>query len=284
MVRFSISEFSTYRWSLEQEVTELSRRGIQNIGVWRAKYSDFDSDYATDLLYLNDLRVSSLSWAGGFTGSCGMSHEQAIEDGIAAIRTAARIGAECLIVHPGNRGNHTRRHCRRLFSKAIERMLPAAADFGVTLAMEAMSRQNSSAWTVFDSEEEALSFACDYLPQELGIVLDLFHIGNNSAVFEAVPSIIPRIALVQLADRSEHDSRSCRCRPGTGNLPVQTWFNMLEDNGYRGLYEIEVFGPLYGALRYRQLLDDCAQSFRLLKSRNLTHHRASATQSSANLD
>ena len=79
MVRFSISEFSTYRWSLEQEVKELSRRGIQNIGVWRAKYSDYDPDYAADLLYLNDLRVSSLSWAGGFTGSCGMSHEQAID-------------------------------------------------------------------------------------------------------------------------------------------------------------------------------------------------------------
>ncbi len=277
MVRFSISEFSTYRWSLEQEVKELSRRGIQNIGVWRAKYSDYDPDYAADLLYLNDLRVSSLSWAGGFTGSCGMSHEQAIEDGIQAIRTAAKMGAECLIVHPGNRNNHTRRHSRRLFSQAIERMLPAAADFGVTLALEVMSRQQAHSWTVFDSEEEALSFACDYLPQELGIVLDLFHVGNNSQIFEKIPEVLPRIALVQISDQCEHHSAACRCRPGTGVIPIQKWFNRLEDNGYRGLYEVEIFGPLFGSLRYRQLLDDSAECFRKLQSRNLKHPSTSAT-------
>ena len=269
MVRLSISEFSTYRWSLEQEVIELSRRGIQNIGVWRAKYSDFDSDFAADLLYLNDLRVSSLSWAGGFTGSCGMSHEQAIDDGIAAIRTAAKIGAECLIIHPGGRGCHTRRHSRRLFSSAIDRMQPAAADFGVTLAMEIMSRQDSSPWTIFDSAEEALAFSNDYLPRELGIVLDLYHVGTNAAIFHAVPDIVSRLALVQLADRTRHNAKPCRSHPGTGVLPLQDWFNALEDQGYRGLYEIEVFGPLYGARRYRQLLDDSAECFRQLTSRNL---------------
>lgn len=277
MIRLSISEFSTYRWSLEQEVTELSRRGIQNIGVWRAKYSDFDSDYATDLLYLNDLRVSSLSWAGGFTGSCGMSHEQAIEDGMTAIRTAAKIGAECLIVHPGSRGNHTRRHSRRLFSKALERLLPMATDFGVTLAMEIMCRKRANPWTVFDSAEESLSFASEYLPQELGIVLDLFFTGTNSAIFESIPQIVPRLALVQLSDRKDHRAEVCRSRPGTGVLPVQKWFNSLEDNGYRGMYEMEVFGPLYGPLKYRQLLDDSADCYRRLQSGNLTNHRASAT-------
>lgn len=276
MVRLSISEFSTYRWSLEQEVRELSRRGIQNIGIWRAKYSDFDSDHAADLLYLNDLRVSSLSWAGGFTGSCGMSHEQAIEDGIAAIRTAAKIGAECLIVHPGSRGGHTHRHCRRLFSSAIERMLPVATDFGVTLAMEIMSRERANAWTVFDSHEEALAYASDYVPQELGIVLDLYHVGHHTKILDSIPGIAPRVALVQLSDRTEHLSQVCRCRPGTGSLPVQKWFNALEDSGYRGLYEFEVFGPLFGALRYRQLLDDSTACFRQLMQRNLRTQSASS--------
>lgn len=276
MVRFSVSEFSTYRWSLEEEVKELSRRGIQNIGIWRTKYSDYDSDHAADLLYLNDLRVSSLSWAGGFTGSCGMSHEQAIDDGISAVRTAAKIGAECLIVHPGNRNNHTRRHSRRLLTQAIERMLPAAADFGVTLALEVMTRQQANAWTLFDTADEAVGFACEYLPQELGVVLDLFHVGNNTSIFEKIPELLPRIALVQLSDRTTQDPTAKRCKPGSGSIPIQRWFNQLEDNGYRGLYEVEVFGPHYGPTRYRQLLDDSADCFRKLQSRNLNYRSTSA--------
>ena len=52
-------------------------------------------------------------------------------------------------------------------------------------------------------------------------------------------------------------------------MPVQSWFNALEDHGYRGQYEMEVYGPLYGALRYRQLLDDSTDCFRKLNSRSL---------------
>jgi len=269
MVRFSISQFSTYRWTLEQEVLEFGRRGIQNIGIWRAKFSDLDSDYAADLLYQNDLSVSSLSWAGGFTGTCGMSHEEAIEDGISAIRTAAKIGADCLIVHPGARGGHTRRHCRRLFAKAIERMLPVATDFGVTLSVEIMSRKAQDKWTVFDHQNEAVAFVQEYLPRELGMVLDLFHVGDNGEIFDSIPELADRVNLVQLSDRISHAKQPCRCRPGSGDLSVQKWFNKLEENGFDGLYEFEVFGPLFGALRYRQLLDDSAECFRQLKSGSL---------------
>ena len=50
MSRLAISEFSTYRWSLEEEIQELSRRGIREIGIWRTKLSDVDIDFAADAL------------------------------------------------------------------------------------------------------------------------------------------------------------------------------------------------------------------------------------------
>ncbi len=275
MVRFSISEFSTYRWSLEQEVKELSRRGIQNIGIWRTKFADYDLEYAADLLYLNDLKVSSLSWAGGFTGGCGMSHDFAIEDGIAAIRTAAKIGADCLIVHPGRRNGHTRRHACRLFSLAIEQMIPVASDFGVTLTMEVMGREEADQWTVFDTQMEAVDFACQYSPNELGLVVDLFHTGTNPLIYERISNLISRVALVQISDRITKGDTAYRCQPGTGELPVQQWYNMLEDNGYRGMYEMELFGPNFGELRYRHMLDQSAECFRRLESRKL-HTTASS--------
>ena len=265
MTRLSISEFSTYRWSLEREITELSRRGIQNIGIWRTKFSDLDADIAADMLYSNDLHVSSLSWAGGFTGSCGMSHEHAIEDAVQAIRTAAQIGADCLIVHPGNRGGHTRRHSRRLFESAVERLLPIANDFGVKLAMELMCRTESPDWTVFDSFGQAMEFASHFRANPLGLVLELYHVGSDTAVFENLQQLMPRLTLVQLSDRIHHLERPCRCQPGDGSLPLQTWFNQLENLGYSGIYEIEVHGPLLGEERYRQMLDQSIASLDRLR-------------------
>lgn len=269
MMGLSISEFSTYRWSLEKEIEEYSRRGIQSIGLWRSKLSDLDIEYATDLLYLNDLKVSSLSWAGGFTGACGMSHEEAIEDGLSAIRTAARIGAECLILHPGNRHGHTRNHSRRLFATAIERMLPMARDFGVVLAMETVSRQEAFDWTVFDTVQESIQFANEFLPQELAMVLDLFHVGDNVQVFQQLPSLTSRLALVQLSDRKMQSEVAQRCSIGTGDLNLQMWFNELQRFGYRNPYEVEVFGPMVGEPRYRRLLDDSLAGFEKMKARQI---------------
>ncbi|MGI9518863.1 MAG: sugar phosphate isomerase/epimerase family protein [Pirellulaceae bacterium] len=277
MTRLSISEFSTYRWSLEQEINELTRRGINNIGIWRTKFSDLDSDIAADMLYSNDLHVSSLSWAGGFTGSCGMSHEQAIDDGVLAIRTAAQIGADCLIVHPGNRGGHTRKHARRLFESAIKRLLPVANDFGVKLAMELMCRTESADWTVFESFQQAIDFAAQYRAPQLGMVLDIYHVGCDTTVFENLRQLIPRLALVQLSDRVNHQQRPCRCQPGEGSIPLQTWFNELENLGYSGKYEIEVHGPLLGEERYRQMLDHSISSFVRLHDERLRATSSSAT-------
>ena len=268
MRRFSISEFSTHRWSLDTEVEEYSKRNIHGIGIWRSKFTDFDSDVSTDLLYFNSMRVSSLSWAGGFTGSCGTSHEDAIFDAKSAIRTAARIGAECLIVHPGSRDGHTRRHAYRLLKSALDRLIPVAADYGVRLALEIMQTQTASAWTIFDSFEETVELACTYSKQHVGLVLDLFHVGGEMTLLHAVKDLVPRLALVQLADRVQvEESAYHRYLMGCGEIPVQTWFDELENAGYEGFYELELHGPGMEAIPYRQRLDQAITAWHHLRNR-----------------
>ncbi len=256
MPRLAISEFSTYRWSLEQEIQELSRRGIREIGIWRTKLSDMDVDAAADLLYAADMRVSSLSWAGGFTGSCGMTHEEAIEDAMVATRVASRIGAECLIVHPGNMRGHTRRHSMRLFRTAIDRLLPVAIDFGVSLGIETMRRDDAPGWTIFESFEHLVDFVCRYATSHVGLVLDLFHVGNQAHLLERADRILPHVNLVQMSDKVIADDTGHRCQLGDGIVPLQRWYDALEDGGYQGPYEFELHGPRFGHTRYRKMLDD----------------------------
>ncbi len=277
MPRLAISEFSMVRWSLEEEIQELSRRGIREIGIWRTKLSDMDADGAADLLYSYDMRVSSLSWAGGFTGSCGMGWDDAVADGAAAIRTAARIGAECLIVHPGHPNGHTKNYMRRLFGDAINRMLPVAIDFGVTLGVEIMNRYGSPGWTVFDSFNESIDFVCNSANPNLGLVLDLFHVGGEPRVFSQLERICPRLALVQLTDRIDHAGASHRCRLGEGVIPVENWFNALEDRGYPGSWEVETFGQQIGPSRYRKLLDDSITEFERLREQRAISRGVSAS-------
>ena len=50
MARLSINEMTTYRWSFEEDVHNLSAAGIPAIGVWRQKLSDFGEEKGIELL------------------------------------------------------------------------------------------------------------------------------------------------------------------------------------------------------------------------------------------
>ncbi len=131
MARLAINELTTFRWSFEEDVEHYATAGIAAIGVWRQKLADFGEEKGAELLAESRLTVSSLQWAGGFTGSCGPSHKENLDDARQAIRLAAALKAGCLIIHSGARGIHTYNHARRLFREALDKLLPVAEDWGV---------------------------------------------------------------------------------------------------------------------------------------------------------
>jgi sugar phosphate isomerase/epimerase len=276
MYRLAISEFSTYSWSLEKEVQELSRRGIRQIGLWRTKLSDMEIDAAADLLYAADIRVSSLSWAGGFTGTCGMSFEEAIDDAMLAIRTAARIGSGCLVVHSGSRGGHTRNHACKLLRTALDRLLPVASDYGVTLGLEIMECSEACQWTIMDSHQQVIDLVRNYATSCLGLVLDLFYAGKNDSIAEEIRNSSPNIALVQVSDRIENrDGTASRCLPGEGDISFLRWFEALDKAGYTGPWEIELHGHMFGPPRYRKMLDDSVLFLKQLHDQARPNHSMS---------
>ena len=113
MNTLAISQLSTLRWSFEEDAQAYTARGFKGIGVYRPKLEDFGLDRTVELLAESSLSVTSLSWVGGFTGSDGRAFEEAVLDAIGAVRDAANLRAETLIVLAGGRNNHIRNHARR---------------------------------------------------------------------------------------------------------------------------------------------------------------------------
>ncbi|MFM9067335.1 MAG: sugar phosphate isomerase/epimerase, partial [Planctomycetota bacterium] len=91
MDRISLHEVSTFRWSFEEDVRQYRAAGYSSIGIWRQKISDYGEEKGAELLAEAGLPVSSLSWAGGFTGSDGRSFKESHEDARDALRVARLI-------------------------------------------------------------------------------------------------------------------------------------------------------------------------------------------------
>lgn len=262
MPRLSMSELTTYRWSFEEDVYQFRQAGYDGIGIWRDKLADCGEDDAISRLAESGLQVSTLFWAGGFTGSDGRSHSEAVEDGLDAIRLAARLQAECLIVHSGGRGGHTRNHVRRLFRDALQRLLPAAEALGVTLALEPMHPSCAADWTFLQGLDEALGLIHDCRSPRLRLALDTYHLGHDEAIFERLEEVAPHIALVQLGDaRQAPCGEPSRCPLGEGILPLGRFVGALLSAGFDGFFEVELAGEEIEAADNASLLYHSRQAF-----------------------
>ena len=262
MARLAISELTTLRWSFEEDVQRFAAAGVGAIGVWRHKLGDFGEERGAELLAESGLAVSSLQWAGGFTGSEGRSHDDSLHDARAAIHTAELLSAGCLIVHSGARGSHTFNHARRLFHQALDRLLPLAEERGVVLAIEPTSGDCGGDFTFLHCLDETQELVAKYDSRYLKIALDTYHWAHDPDLTGRLPQLTPHLGLVQLAD-GRHPPRGepNRCPLGDGTLPLASVVASLAAAGYEGDYEVELMGEEIEAADYAQLIARSTRKF-----------------------
>jgi sugar phosphate isomerase/epimerase len=262
MARLAISELTTLRWSFEEDVAEYAAAGATAIGVWRQKLADVGLARGAELLAEAGLAVSSLQWAGGFTGSDGRTHSESLRDARQAIDAATMLQAGCLIVHSGARGVHTANHARRLFRQALDRLLPLAEERGVPLAIEPMHNDCGKEWTFLHCLDETLKLIDELGSPTLKMALDTYHWGHEPSLLARLPELAPHLVLVQLGDgRQPPRGEPNRCPLGCGALPLREIVGTLSAAGYDGCYEVELMGEEIEAEDYRELIEHSTRTF-----------------------
>ena len=257
-----MSEMTTYRWSLLDDVTHYREAEIEAIGIWRPKLVEFGEERGIELVRDSGLSVSSISWAGGFTGSNGHSFYDVMDDVREAIRIAAEFDAECVNIVSGSRAGHTLNHARRLLIAALKDLGYYAAEFGVTLAVQPMHQMFSNDWTFLTSTNETLDILQTVNLPSVKMGFDVYHLWQESRLLERIPEIVPHIAIVQLSDwreppRSEHD----RYMLGDGIIPLDRIVGSLIEAGYCGYFDIQIWSEELWESDYIRLLNRCRSGF-----------------------
>ena len=98
---------------LIREAEQLHQRGIRYACVRRQQILFIGEHAIHDILADAGITVSCLGFAGGFTGSLGMSYEAATRDARRSIDLAADLGARSVVIVPGEQGRHTYSHAEK---------------------------------------------------------------------------------------------------------------------------------------------------------------------------
>lgn len=262
MASLSLHESTTYHWSLEDDITACRDAGIQAIGIWRRKLDEFGCERGIELINDSGLRVSSLSWAGGFTGANGMSFREAVDDTREAIRIAGAINAECVLVAAGGRNNHILSYATKLVVGALSELADFAAGHGVNLALQPISSPFLEKWSFLSTLDAALQVIGRCRHSRIRLAFDTGELWNEPDLYDRIAQIAPLTALVQLNDVAAVPvSVNDRRLPGDGDVPLFEITQAFVKNGYRGDFELAVWSDELWHSDYHELIHDCRARF-----------------------
>lgn len=156
------------------------------------------------------------------------------------IETAAATGATCIYLLTGGRGDLSWEQAAARFAYAIEPCVSAAAEAGVSLAIE-------NASSLYADIHLAHSLRDTVTLAELAgldICIDLFHCWAEADLAGLVRSALPRTRLIQLSDYVLGDrALPARAVPGDGAIPIEAVVAQALADGYRYGFDLELLGP-----------------------------------------
>ncbi|MBA3314936.1 MAG: sugar phosphate isomerase/epimerase [Planctomycetota bacterium] len=255
----AVTQTTTYRWSLADDLAGYARAGIGGIGLYRPKLEELEEDLAIDAIRSSGLTVTSLSWVGGFTGSDGRKQDEALYDAGEAVRLAAAVGAGTVAVCSGGSGQHIGRHARRLLNDALLPLCDMAAELDVRIALHpfASAGRPRSVITTIDETIEAIG-AADR--SNLGFVFDIAEFGAETKLVERVRDVASLVHVVRLSDRRLLTDR--RRHFVDRSTPVAAVVNAFLDTGYDGPFEFDLWSDDdCSAADYEEVLADCRFRF-----------------------
>ena len=238
--RLSISQITTVGAPFAEDVAAYAAAGAEGIGIWEMKLGDDD---ARDLALVRDAgltvthcvpEVPSILPLPLMEGP--LDADERIEAICASVRRLAAFDPVCVLFLTGPGGPH------ETVVDGIRRISEAGREVGVRVALEPIQREYAEFWTIVSDLGPALELLAEAEAEDMGVLVDTWHLWNSPTLLDDLRADVGRIAGVHVADwRDPTRNTSDRAFPGEGVADVASILRTLDDAGYSGWYDVEIF-------------------------------------------
>ena len=246
-------------WNLEQCIRNYSGAGIHAISIWRHLLDETSPSDIKSLLVEHEMDVVSLVRGGFFASSEKLAREAAIEDNLKAIDQAAAIGAPLLVLVCGSDPGQSLEKSREQIQEGILKIIPYSKDAGIRLAIEPlhpMYAADRSAITSMAQANEMVEQIGDY---SLGVAVDLFHLWWDPDLEKEIKRCgrEGNLYAFHVCDWNVplKDMLNDRGLMGDGCINVKQIRGWIEEAGFKGYREVEVFSDKYWAMNQLDYLE-----------------------------
>ncbi|HEX3814914.1 MAG TPA: sugar phosphate isomerase/epimerase family protein [Mycobacteriales bacterium] len=237
----SLNQATTKYWTLAETVRGCVDAGIPALGVWRDRLTEIGVDKAKRLLDETGVVVTSLCRGGFFTAPDG-----SVEDNRRAVEECAAIDCPVLVLVCGGLPDGSRDlvGARARVRDGIAALAPYAAERGVRLAIEPMHPMFCSDRGVISTLGQSIDLAAEFPAEQVGVVVDSYHIWWDPEVERQIARAAGRISLVQVSDWVTPLPAGAllgRGHVGDGHIDNRRLVDAAYAAGYHGYVEVEIF-------------------------------------------
>jgi len=243
--RLCVHTQTTKPWDLETCIKEYSKAGIQHLSIWRHLLENQNLKEVRRTLQDHQLSVTSLVRGGFFPAVYQSDRKAAIEVNKKAIDEAEAIGAPLIVLVCGADPNQSLEISRAQIADGIHELLPYAKAANVKLAIEPLHPMYAADKSAVVSLTQANDMTEQLNHPFVGIAIDVYHLWWDNQLEQEIErcgknnSIFAFHVCDWLSPTT--DMLNDRGLMGEGTIPVKQIRNWVEQSGFQGAIEVEIF-------------------------------------------
>ena len=246
-----IHTITTKPWAIEEAAKNFSNEGVGGITIWRDALTGRDIKQTGAMLRNLNLKIVSLCRGGFFPHTNKIKRQGAIDNNRKAIDEAASLGAPLIVLVCGADPGKPLEESRKQISDGIEAVIPYAKDANVKLAIEPLHPMYADDRSAINTLAQANDMAEELNSPWVGVAIDVYHLwwdpdlqkqikrcGNNENIFAFHICDWKTPTTDLLLDRG---------LMGEGCINIKQIRGWVEDAGFDGFHEVEIFSKKYWA-------------------------------------
>lgn len=247
--KLCLHTITTKPWPIETAARKFSKAGIKGISVWRDALEGRDPAVVKRMLDDEGLKVVSLVRGGFFPHTDKKKRAEAISENKKALEEAAAISAPLLVLVCGADPDQSLEESRKHIRDGINALLPVAGDLGIKLAIEPLHPMYADTRSAINTTKQATDMAVALESDLIGVAVDVYHLWWDPDLESEIKRCgkSRKIFAFHICDWKVPTSDFLLDREimGKGCIPVPQIRKWVEDAGFTGFNEVEIFSNHY---------------------------------------
>jgi len=244
-----IHTITTRPWKIEEAAQHYAAAGVKGITVWRDALEGRNIRETGKMLREHDLSIVSLCRGGFFPHKDISKRKSAIDDNRKAIDEAAELGTKMLVLVCGADPSQSLEDSRKQIRDGIAAIIPVASAAGVKLTIEPLHPMYADTRSAINTLAQANDLAEELNSPWAGVAVDVYHLWWDPALEKEIKRCGDNGNLMafHICDwkTPTTDLLFDRGLMGEGCIPVKQIRAWVEDAGFTGFNEVEIFSNAY---------------------------------------